>query len=115
MDITTNWHARELLAGYEIPEKVWNENFAYLGEWVESNEETMDKRFFTYRGSWYSTDQFTALRHSYWGNPDGELTKAGWDAVQSDSVWSGIAIRYAKQWDGTPDWESVIVASFYWG
>lgn len=66
-------------------------------------------RFFRYRGNCYDLfDGFEVL------NTPGDLRDAlhGWDGFQSDSFFSGIAVRFPVE-DGRPDYERVIVALVY--
>lgn len=113
MDITTNWHHRELVAFHDVPEKVRNDQFDYV-----EPAEYYSNRFFCYRGWWYDAYEFEATSSVPFHY--GELADKGWHGVQSDSVWSGIAIRYVStgigySGDMNYDWETVIVASLYWG
>lgn len=106
MTITTNGHARELRALYELPESA-RADFDYVGPCEESNDAAWDRRFFDYRGAWYD------VRDGFDRTTSDELR--AWDGFQSDSCFSGIAIRYPLEWDGTTvDYDAVVVARVTW-
>ena len=101
MQITTNHHVRPLLAAHELPAGVQEEYFDYIPADSEDGPQ-----FFQYRGWWYDTNEFT--------RSEGDLKISGWDGIQADSVWSGIAVRLSDN-EGHYMEDEVVVASLYWG
>lgn len=96
--VITNNHAYELHAYYTLPTKV-REQFDYL---ADNEDEQYSDRFFNYRGYWYDANEFSV-------NTD---TTLPYDGVQSESYWSGTAIKYIKGDYG--DISSVKVARLSW-
>jgi len=79
--------------------------FAYID--IDNPAEAPVARFFRYRGSCYDLhDGFERL------STPGALRDAlaGWDGFQSDSFFSGIAVRFPV---GEPDFERVVVGMVY--
>ena len=99
--ITTNHHPRPLLCVDELPAGVRAKYFDYV------DEDSQDgSRFFQYREYWYDAYEFTMA-------PD-DLKARGWDGVQPNSYWSGIAVQWFNK-DGEPYEDEIVVASLYWG
>ena len=68
-------------------------------------------RFFRYRGCCYDlNDGFDSLP-TYTPGVFRDNLK-GWDGFQSDSFFSGIAVRFPRE-NGEPDFERIIVALVY--
>lgn len=129
IEITSNYHQRALVSWLDlsIDDKA---EFDYIlsDEFVpgvETNvwpDECHSLRFFKYRDSWYDVNQFqrislvTSTSHNSFAlTVEEDSPLASWNASQTDSVWSGILIRWGTEWDGTPSFESVVVGSAYWG
>ena len=68
----------------EVPDKEWISSFDHL----DRNEAT---RFFCYRGSWYSLDEFTVFTYAA---DTGDFK--GWDGMLGQSYFSGILIKISK-------------------
>ena len=99
--ITTNHHPRPMLRVDELPAGVRAEYFDYV------NEDSQDgASFFQYRGWWYDAHEFTVAPN--------DLKGRGWDGVQTDSAWSGIAVQWFDA-DGEYREDEIVVASLYWG
>lgn len=88
--IITNNQPRDILYGFNLPEK-YREEFDYL-----TDEEYADQAFFIYKRQAYSLSEFMRT--------DG--FKA-WDGYSSDSFFSGVLIRIVN------DDNSVIVGRYY--
>lgn len=97
LKITTNNHHRPVIDGWELTAAERAE-FDYI-DWdaVERGEESAS--FFRFGGDLY--DLGDVLR------AEGEIASLGWDGFNSDSFFSGIAVRYVD------DMEAVIVARVY--
>lgn len=95
MTIKTNHHFRPILQSYELTEKELVE-FDYLeGESLEAAS------FFRYHGTVYELGQFEGItrkgqRNMGFNRHDltGELKE--WDAIQTDSFFSGVVVKIAK-------------------
>ena len=110
MQVTTNNHARELLTGAALPDGILESEFDYA-ELKEDSDEIHSPRFFKYRGSWYDVDQFERVSSLQVDPP-----LRDWYSVQTDSVWSGVVIRWASDDHGEAiDPYAVVVGSAYWG
>lgn len=96
MKIKTNNVPRDLLDWDELTAAERAE-FDY----IDDPESDGYCRFFRYRGSCYDASDFMLAT--------GEIADAGWDGFNSDSFFSGIAIRYPQE-NGEIDSERVIVA-----
>lgn len=89
MKITTNNKPRQLIYGYDLPEKLKAE-FDYY-----SRDDLNDATFFKYKGQYYDIDQFV------------RCDIEGWQGCHNDTYFSGLFIKF------TDDLESVIVAQYY--
>lgn len=84
LSIITNYHWREPVYGFELPEKV-------SAEWRDL-EDWEEKTFIYYKGE-YHLDEFMRI-------PDGmrrdmpELER--WQGYMSESFFSGLLIRYSE-------------------
>lgn len=106
LKIITNNHQRDLVALHDIPvkEQHW---FDYI-----KADDRYTPRLFEYLGSWYDTHEFDVT--DYFANSETETKKlTKWDGYQSDSCFSGIVIRWGKEWDGQTDYYSVVVGRYY--
>lgn len=92
MKIITDHKYRNLIYGYELTEKERAE-FDYI-------EDINDHNFFRYKGWVYDPGEFIRVDHHL---PDSFKT---WDGYQSDTFFSGILIRYSR------DFEQVMVARY---
>lgn len=98
MNVITNNHARMLLMWAELPEGIGESEFDYV-----EDGDRHEPRFFNYRGAWYDAFEFEYIFDQYCYAP----LRDKWAAVQTDSFFSGIVIR----WHRCP--ESVIVGRYY--
>ena len=92
--IVTNNNNRQFLYGYDIPDKVLEEQFDHLDE-----DEKCDN-FIKYRNNYYHISDFMRIEHN-------ENLK-GWDGYLSDSYFSGILIKLSED-----DNESYKIATYY--
>jgi len=74
-------------------------------------EDRFSPRMVLYKGTWYDVNEFfttSTILH-------GELADlAAWDAYQSDSYFSGVLLRWARDWStGRPDFEAVVMGNYY--
>lgn len=108
ISITTNGHARELLAYAELTDKE-RAAFDYLDE-----GESWDYRFARYRGNVIDVSDMQCVSVSpafqtFGVNVMPESPLAAWHGVASDSYWSGIVARYCD------DNEHVVIGRYFDG
>lgn len=110
--IKTNNVPRNIIYGYELPAK-YRKEFDYL-----KDEDYDSHCFFRYRDHVYDLDEFSRVipQGSTRWHPmecdDPDFT--GWDGYLSDSFFSGILIRWAKDtFTGEIDTERVIVGVYF--
>ena len=113
--VKTNHVPRELMAGYELPGGVLEREFDYL-----DTDEACSPRFFQYRGSWHDSYEFFPIAPIRAGDhqlmtlriePRSPLL--GWDGYQSDSFFSGLVLKWARDDCGQPDWDRIIVGRYF--
>ena len=104
LTITTNNVPRDLLSCFDLTDKERAE-FDY----IEDMGDAID-RFFRYRGNVYDSHEFVRIElASKRTNPyclgvwEEDSPLLNWDGYQSDSMFSGIVVRYCE------DYERVIV------
>ena len=93
MEIITNNVPRDLLCWHDLtPEE--REDFDYIKE-----SEEFDYRFFRYKGEVYDSHEFERAPDSF----------KGWDGYQSDTYFSGVLVKYTK------DYYQIIAGRYYGG
>lgn len=116
MQIITNHKPRDIIRGYELSEKERAE-FDYLAP-----DDLDTSGFIRYRGEVYPLADFVRIIH-----PGKEPALCGpcahfdhmddlrdWDAILTDSYFSGLLIRWAKdECTGEPDFDRVIIGRVY--
>lgn len=111
--IRTNNIPRDVIQAHELTQAERAE-FDYLN-WPAIDDGRDSAEFFRYRGELYHLGDFlrVAQSDSDRRHPTDSAAPefAGWDAYQSDSFFSGVLIRWARD-NGEPDWERVIVGLY---
>lgn len=98
LTIKTNKHWRSPIYGYELTDKE-RENFDYLDD-IDSQQ------FIRYRGWVYDLGEFMRTPNNEPARQElNELS--GWDGYLSDSYFSGVVIRYSK------DFEYIQVGTYF--
>jgi hypothetical protein len=92
--IITNNQWRPILRGDELTDKEKKE-FDYIN-W-DDFDEVMNQDFFRYKGEVYHLQEFMSALYF----------RKEWDGIQSDSFFSGILVRYDKEF------ENVQVGRYY--
>lgn len=100
LTIRTNNVPRPVVEAYELTPAERSE-FDYL-DWDAIEQGNDSRSFFRYRGSLYDLSDFETT--SGLGAPE---AFRGWDGYQSDSFFSGLVVRYCR------DWEYVIVGTYF--
>ena len=89
--IITNNQPRDILYGYNLPEK-WRNEFDYL-----SDEEYDTHSFVFYRNWVYDLSEFLMINGGPFScNPPQDSILQKWDGVLTDSFFSGIVIRFYR-------------------
>ena len=107
--VITNNVPRPLLAGYELPLKTVQEEFAY------TLDDDGSQRFIRYKGWWYDTQDTVRITVGVMGRAGWDMYVgkdhpfAKWDAVISDSFFSGVLFRFVE----TDDGDSVVCGRYY--
>ena len=96
MNIITNNRPRMLLTWAELPEGIGESEFDYVDD-----ADRYAPRFFNYKGAWHDAFEF-----EYISDQPCYAPLRGWVAVQTDSFFSGIVLRWF-------DDEFVIVGRYY--
>lgn len=97
--IKTNGHRRDLVMFDQLPAAA-QKDFEHV-----TDEDRFSLRFVEYRGSWYDTSDCDGLASN--------VGLHGWDRYASDSFFSGVVFRHPLEWDGTVDYDSVVVGTYY--
>ena len=104
--IITNNHRREVLYWPELTQAEQREH-----DWIlESDTQDIDTvEFFRYKGWTYCLSDIMRVE-SY-----APVEFQGWDGYVSETFFSGILVKYAREDDWGIDYDHVIVASYYSG
>ena len=107
MNIITNNKPRELIYGYQLTQKEY-QDFDYLGEY--GSKEMQFSQFIRYKGEVYYLGDFVWIekpgqRTNSFTVTDWDNTLQGWDGILTETFFSGIVIKWVGGWAG----DSVIV------
>ena len=113
MTIRTNNVPRDVLNAWELTPKERAE-FDYL-DWTAIEEGSESASFVRYRGELCALDQF--VRIGRFGESVGawhhcvhaDSPLAAWDGIRTDSYFSGLVLRWAKDEWGRLDCERVVI------
>jgi hypothetical protein len=106
MIITTNRKPRELIYGYQLTEKEY-QDFDYLGEY--GCDDMQMAQFIRYKCELYYLGDFVRIekvgeRSNSFTYTDWDGALSGWDGILTDSYFSAIVIKWADD-----DFESAVV------
>lgn len=104
--IITNNVPRDIVEAYELPIELRDKEFSYL-DWEAINKGEDSASFIKYKGEWYDLQDFSRTEELHPGHIH------EWDGYQSDSFFSGIVVKWAKDDAGHTDFERVIVGRYY--
>ena len=115
LKIVTNNVPRDVLSGYEMDPQILFDEFD-----IDVNDPELDEdmiadlcsmQFVKFRGVWYNVSDFITTSPGPWnhGLPD-EFRQ--WDGYASDSFFSGVLIKYARE-DDRYDFDRVVMATYY--
>lgn len=94
MKITTDYKWKRLKYGYEVPQKILNNQFDYMRDDEKSDG------FIVYRKRWYHLNEFMRI------DENSPLFMLGYHGYIGDSYFSGILIRLSD------DGESYQIATY---
>jgi hypothetical protein len=106
LTIITNNVPRLVVDAYDLA-PVDRAGFDYL-DWDAIDRGEDSREFFRYRGQLYDMGDLDG----HTGGLPADSPLRAWDGYQSDSFFSGIVVRFARDGD-TPDWDRVIVGRYY--
>jgi len=98
MNVITNNKPRSLITWAELPEGIGESEFDYV-----EDGDRHEPRFFNYRGVWYDLFEFEYI----YDQPCFAALRGKWTAVQTDSFFSGIVLRWFDKFN------SVIVGRYF--
>ncbi len=99
LTIKTNNVPRIIIGAWELTDKEKKE-FDYL-DWEAIESGNNSAYFFRYKGEVYDLSQFMCARNA--------CGFAEWDGYFSDSAFSGILVKYCKEYDN----DMLVVATYY--
>lgn len=105
LTITTNHHLREVIDAWQLS-AAEREQFDYL-DWVAIDDGRDSASFVRYKGELYDLSDFQVIDRM------APTDFKGWDGYASDSFFSGMLVRYARDEWGELDPEYVIVGYYY--
>ena len=110
--VTTNV-TRDVLYGYQMNHKVLKEEFDIETESMNDDEisDLCSMQFVKFRGVWYNLQDFITTAPGPWNHGLPEEFE-GWDGYSSDSFFSGVLLKYARD-DGRMDFDQVVMATYY--
>ena len=91
LTIRTNRHRYELVS-YAEAYGTLGFKPSYFGYIMD--EDRYSERLFRYRGEWYDVDEFSPAPATVGADNQMIQHLPGWDAFQSDSYFSGIAVKF---------------------
>ena len=108
MKFTTNNKPREVIYGYQLTEKEY-QDFDYLGEY--GSDDMCMAQFIRYKGEVYYLGDFVRIvqpgdpdyhfAHINWNNKYGD-----WEAILAETFFSGLVIKWVDD-----NYETVVVGS----
>ena len=112
INIVTNNVPRDVLYGYQMNHRVLKEEFDIETESMNDDEmsDLCSRQFVTFRGVWYNLQDFITTAPGPWNHGLPEEFE-GWDGYSSDSFFSGVLLKYARD-DGRMDCDQVVLATY---
>jgi len=113
--VITNGHLRELVAWTDLPDSARGEFADYIGE------DYHQTRFVQYRGTWYDVNDCQRITAAPQYEPFGFNVREGspligWDAIQTESVWTGVVFRFPTEEEAyrydVDRWDYIIVGRY---
>ena len=116
LKIVTNNVPRDVLSGYEMDPKILKKEFDIDVEDMNDDQicdlfPLCAKEFVKFKGVWYDVSDFITTSPGPWNHGLPEEFKE-WDGYASDSFFSGILLKYARD-DDIMDFDRVILGTYY--
>ena len=113
LKIVTNNVPREIVYGYEMDPEILRDEFDIEVEGMNEDQvgDLCSKEFVKFRGVWYDLEDFITTRPGPWNHGLPEEFRQ-WDGYSSDSFFSGILLRYPREYD-TMDLDRVVLGTYY--
>jgi len=115
LTIVTNNVPRDVVNGYEMDPKILFDEFD-----IDANDPELDEdmiadlcsmQFVKFRGVWYDLQDFITTSPGPWNHGLPEEFK-DWDGYSSDSFFSGVLLKYARD-DDRMDFDQVVMGTYY--
>lgn len=113
INIVTNNVPRDVISGYEMDPKILKKEFDIDIEGINDDQigDLCSMEFVKFRGVWYDLQDFITTRPGPWNHGLPEEFRE-WDGYSSDSFFSGILLKYARE-DDRIDHERVVLGTYY--
>jgi hypothetical protein len=113
LKIVTNNVPRDVLSGYEMDPQILRDVFDI--EIQDMNDDQIGDlcamQFVKFRGMWYDLQDFITTSPGPWNHGLPEEFRQ-WDGYASDSFFSGVLLKYARE-DDRMDFDRVVMATYY--
>ena len=113
INIVTNNVPRDVISGYEMDPKILKKEFDIDIEGMNDDQigDLCSMEFVKFRGVWYDLQDFITTRPGPWNHGLPEEFRE-WDVYSSDSFFSGVLLKYARE-DDRIDHERVVLGTYY--
>lgn len=113
INIVTNNVPRDVISGYEMDPKILKKEFDIDIEGMNDDQigDLCSMEFVKFRGVWYDLQDFITTRPGPWNHGLPEEFRE-WDGYSSDSFFSGVLLKYARE-DDRIDHERVVLGTYY--
>ena len=113
LKIVTNYVPRDVVMGYQMNHKILKDEFDIETESMSDDEisDLCAMEFVKFRGVWYNLQDFITTAPGPWNHGLPEEFE-GWDGYSSDSFFSGVLLKYARD-DDRMDFDRVVMATYY--
>ena len=113
LNIVTNNVPRDVISGYEMDPKILKKEFDIDIEGMNDDQigDLCSMEFVKFRGVWYDLQDFITTCPGPWNHGLPEEFRE-WDGYSSDSFFSGVLLKYAKE-DDRIDHERVVLGTYY--
>ena len=115
LKVITNHVPRDVVNGYEMDPEILFDEFD-----IDANDPELDEdmiadlcsmQFVKFRDVWYNLEDFITTSPGPWNHGLPEEFKE-WDGYASDSFFSGVLLKYARD-DDRMDFDQVVMATYY--
>ena len=113
INIVTNNVPRDVISGYEMDPKILKKEFDIDIEGMNDDQigDLCSMELVKFRGVWYYLIDYKTTRPDHRNQALPEQIRE-WDGYSSDSFFSGILLKYARE-DDRIDHERVVLGTYY--